>query len=213
MGKISILIADDHTLVRQTWSFILNADSRFEVIAECGSGEESIQLAKKHKPDVVIMDVSLPGMNGIEATEAIRKVSPESKILGVSLHTQPSYARKMMLKGAAGYLTKNSPKEEMFTAICEVAAGKKYVCREIQNILSEQLINEDKGTGINDLSGRELEIISMLKKGLSSREIGDKLNISPKTVEVHRYNILRKLNLKNTAALVNFINNNQPGLG
>lgn len=210
MEKISILIADDHTLVRETWSFILNTDARFSVIAESGSGEEAIELAKKLRPNIVIMDINLPGMNGIEATQQIRKYSPGTKILGVSLHTQPTYARKMIQKGAMGYVTKNSSREEMFKAIMEIQSGKKYICDEIKNILSEQVISgEDQQTGLNSLSQREIEIISYIKKGFSSKEIADSLSISVKTVEVHRYNILKKLNLKNAAALVNFINNSQ----
>ena len=117
MDKITILIADDHTLVRETWSFILNTDPRFSVIAESGSGEEAVELAKKLRPNIVIMDINLPGINGIEATQQIRRFSPGSRILGVSLHTQPTYARKMMQKGALGYVTKNSSREEMFKAI------------------------------------------------------------------------------------------------
>jgi DNA-binding NarL/FixJ family response regulator len=213
MRKITILIADDHTLVRETWGIILNADQRFQVVAECGTGEEAVELARKHQPSVIIMDVSFPGMNGIDATEKIGRVAPTSRILGISLHTQPSYARKMIQKGAMGYLTKNSSKQEMFTAIAEITEGRKYICHEIKNILSEQMVSGEDKLGVNDLSGREMEIISFLKKGLSSKEIGDVLSISAKTVEVHRYNILKKLNLKNTAALVNFINNSQPGLG
>src|SRR5688572_15088036 len=120
MEKITILIADDHTLVRETWSFILNTDPRFTVVAESGSGEEAIELAKKLRPNVVIMDINLPGMNGIEATQQIRKYSPGTKILGVSLHTQPTYARKMMQNGAMGYVRKNSSREEMFKAILEI---------------------------------------------------------------------------------------------
>ena len=210
MEKISILIADDHTLVRETWSFILNTDARFSVIAESGSGEEAIELAKKLRPNIVIMDINLPGMNGIEATQQIRKYSPGTKILGVSLHTQPTYARKMIQKGAMGYVTKNSSREEMFKAIMEIQSGKKYICEEIKNILSEQVISgEDQQTGLNSLSQREIEIIAYIKKGFSSKEIADSLSISVKTVEVHRYNILKKLNLKNAAALVNFINNSQ----
>ena len=210
MDKITILIADDHTLVRETWSFILNTDPRFSVIAESGSGEEAVELAKKLRPNIVIMDINLPGINGIEATQQIRKFSPGSRILGVSLHTQPTYARKMMQKGAMGYVTKNSSREEMFKAILEIQAGKKYICDEIKNILSEQVISgDDPQTGLNSLSQREIEIISYIKKGNSSKEIADTLNISVKTVEVHRYNILKKLNLKNAAALVNFINNSQ----
>ncbi len=210
MEKITILIADDHTLVRETWSFILNTDPRFTVIAESGSGEEAIELSQKLRPNIVIMDINLPGMNGIEATQQIRKFSPASKILGVSLHTQPTYARKMIQKGAMGYVTKNSSKEEMFKAITEIHAGKKYICEEIKNILSEQVISgEEQNTGLNSLSQREIQIISYIKKGDSSKEIADALNISVKTVEVHRYNVLKKLNLKNAAALVNFINNSQ----
>jgi DNA-binding NarL/FixJ family response regulator len=133
MDKISILIADDHTLVRETWSFILNTDPRFTVVAECGSGEEAVELAKKLRPNVVIMDINLPGINGIEATQQIRKFSPGSKILGVSLHTQPTYARKMIQKGAMGYVTKNSSREEMFKAIMEIQNGKKYICDEIKD--------------------------------------------------------------------------------
>lgn len=210
MDKITILIADDHTLVRETWSFILNTDPRFTVVAESGSGEEAVELAKKLRPNVVIMDINLPGINGIEATQQIRKFSPGSKILGVSLHTQPTYARKMIQKGAMGYVTKNSSREEMFKAILEIQNGKKYICEEIKNILSEQVISGDvPQTGLNSLSQREIEIITYIKKGNSSKEIADALNISVKTVEVHRYNILKKLNLKNAAALVNFINNSQ----
>lgn len=210
MEKITILISDDHTLVRETWSFILNTDDRFKVIAECGSGEEAVELAKQLRPNIVIMDINLPGMNGIEATQLIRKYSPVSRILGVSLHTQPTYARKMIQKGAMGYVTKNSSREEMFKAIVEIQAGRRYICEEIKNILSEQVINgDDQQGGLNSLSQREIEIIKFIKRGFSSKEIAESLEISVKTVEVHRYNILKKLNLKNSASLVNFVNNSQ----
>ena len=204
------MITDDHTLVRETWGIILNNNPRFEVIAECGTGEEAVEKAKELRPNVVIMDINLPGMNGIEATQLIRKYSPGSKILGVSLHSQPIYARKMIQAGALGYITKNSHREEMYKAISEVAEGRKYICNEIKNILSDILMNdEEPNKGINSLSGRELEIVSHIKKGSSSKEIASALNISVKTVEVHRYNILKKLNLKNAASLVDFFNNSQ----
>lgn len=210
MEKVTILISDDHTLVRETWSYILNTDKRFQVIAECGNGEEAVELARQLRPQIVIMDINLPGMNGIEATELIRKYSPASRILGVSLHTQPTYARKMMQKGAMGYVTKNSSREEMFKAITEIMNGRRYICDEIKNILSDQIITgEDQNTGVNSLSQREIEIINFIRKGNSSKEIADALCISVKTVEVHRYNVLKKLNLKNSAALVNYINNSQ----
>src|SRR5437762_10634291 len=177
MEKITILIADDHTLVRETWSFILNSDPRFYVVAECGSGEEAVEMAKNLRPAIVIMDINLPGINGIEATQLIRKYSPGSKILGVSLHTQPTYARKMMQKGAMGYVTKNSSREEMFTAIIEVHNGRKYVCNEIKNILSENTFSgAEPAVGLHSLSQREIEIISFVKKGSSSKEIAASLS-------------------------------------
>jgi DNA-binding NarL/FixJ family response regulator len=213
MKQISTLIADDHTLVRETWSFILNSDERFNVIAECGSGEEAVDLARQLNPDVIIMDINLPGISGIEATGLIHQYAPASKVLGVSLHTQPAYARKMIQNGASGYVTKNSSRDEMFKAIIEIHEGRKYICEEIKNILSEQVINGgDAQNDVNTLSLREIEIIKLIRKGLSSKQIAETLCISFKTVEVHRYNILKKLNLRNTAALVNYINNSQLAL-
>jgi len=208
MKEITILIADDHKLVRQTWEFVFNSDDRFKVIAECANGEEAVERSKQLLPDVVIMDINLPGINGVEATEQILNLSPGSKIIGVSMHTQPAYVRTMMKKGAMGYVTKNSSKEEMFKAILEVDAGRKYICNEIKNILSDSLMNdEDKNGGINSLSKREIQVIGQIKLGASSKEIASDLNLSVKTVDVHRYNILKKLKLKNTASLVNFISN------
>ena len=209
MEKITILITDDHKLVREAWSSILNSDPRFQVIAEGGSGEEAVELAKQLHPHVVILDINLPGMSGIDTIPLIRKFSPSSKILGVSLHTQPTYARKMIQKGASGYVTKNSPKEEMFKAIVEISNGGKYVCDEIKNILSEKMLHDDEQLGINSLSQREIEIITFIKKGFSSKEIASDLNLSVKTVEVHRYNLMKKLGLKNAASLVNFVNNSE----
>lgn len=210
MEKITILIADDHTLVREAWSLILSTDSRFSVVAESGSGEEAVELAKLLRPDIVIMDINLPGISGIEATQQIRNCSPASRILGVSLHTQPTYVHQMIQKGAMGYVTKNSSCDEMFKAILEVQQGRRYICDEIKHILSEQVISgEDTQKRLNALSKREIEVIAFIKKGYSSREIAAALELSVKTVEVHRYNILKKLNLKNAAALVNFINNSQ----
>jgi len=212
MEKVTLLITDDHKLIREAWSSILNSDSRFKVIAETGSGEEAVELAKQLRPNVVILDINLPGMNGFDTIPLIRKFSPGSKILGVSLHTQPTYARKMIQKGALGYVTKNSSREEMFKAIMEIHNGRKYICDEIKNILSEQMLNGDEHTsGLNSLSQREIEIISFIKKGHSSKEIADILSLSAKTIEVHRYNLMKKLNLRNAAALVNYINNSELG--
>src|SRR5579871_2631716 len=209
MNKIRILIADDHKLIRETWSHILNSDPRFQVIAECGNAEEAVELAKVKHPDIVLMDINMIPFSGLEATQKIRKVSPASRIIGVSMHSQPAYAKKMLQMGARGYVTKNSSKEEMIQAILEVNQGNKYICEEIKNIISDQLLEEKESSpNINTLTEREMQIINFIKEGLSSKEIATSLNISLKTVEVHRRNILKKLKLKNSASLVNFINTN-----
>jgi len=207
MEKITILIADDHKLIRETWTYILNSDERFEVVAECGDAEQAVELAKELTPDIVLMDINMAPFNGFEATEKIRKVSPESKVIGVSMHSQPAYAKKMLQVGARGYVTKNSSKEEMFNAITEVFKGNKYVCDEIKTIISDQLLDDNHDTpSINSLTEREMQIIHHIREGHSSKEIATQLDISLKTVEVHRHNILKKLKLKNSASLVNFIN-------
>ena len=206
MEPISILIADDHKLIRDTWSFILNNDQRFKVVAECSNGEEAIDQARNKRPQIVLMDINMTPVSGLEATKQIRKVSPGSKVIGVSMHSPPAYAKKMLQIGAKGYVTKTSSRDEMFKAILEVHKGNRYICDEVKNILSEQIMDDGPSQGINALSERELQIVKQIKEGFSSKEISVQLNISLKTVEVHRHNILKKLNLKNSAALVNYIN-------
>jgi|SRR5687768_9130181 DNA-binding NarL/FixJ family response regulator len=208
MEKISVLIADDHKLIRETWSYILNNDSRFEVIAECGDSEQAVEMSRVKRPQIVLMDINMMPISGFEATERIRKVSPLSKVIGVSMHSQPAYAKKMLQIGAKGYVTKNSSKEEMIKAIMEVHNGNKYVCEEIKNNISDQVLEENSDApNVNALTEREIQIINLIKEGQSSKEIAAVLAISLKTVEVHRHNILKKLKLKNSASLVNFMNN------
>src|SRR5688572_3854610 len=208
MNTIKIFIVDDHTLLREAWKMALTSDTSFTVVGEAGNGEDAVEMVPKLKPDVVTMDINLPGINGIEATKQVKRMLPGVKVLGISLHNQPSYARKMMQAGAMGYVTKNSSKEEMFKAITEIHEGRKYICQEIKNILSSQLVDEEEDRSkIEALSLREIEVIRHIVKGSSSKQIAQELFISVKTVEVHRYNILKKLKLKNAAALVNFINN------
>ena len=205
MEKLSILLVDDHKLIRDSWSFILNSDPRFTVVGETSSGEEAIEITRTKNPAIILMDVNMSPLNGFEATEQIHRMSPGTKVIAVSMHTMPAYAKRMLQLGAMGYVTKNSSKDEMITAIVEVSKGKKYICEEVKNILADQEMDE-VSYELNSLSRRELDIINLIKKGFSSREIGLQLELSLKTVEVHRYNLLKKLKLKNTAALVNFIN-------
>ncbi len=202
MQKIRIVIIDDHTLIRQTWAFILNSDDRFDVAGETGNAEDGIELCRELRPDIVLLDINLPGMNGIEAAPLIRKYAPCTKIIGVSLHTQVAYARKLIQLGGSGYITKNSSRKEMILALLQVHSGKKYICEEMKNIISQDILLNKENQGIHSLSMREMQIVDRIKQGLSSKEMAAEMYISVKTVEVHRYNILRKLNLKNAAQLV-----------
>lgn len=208
MNKITILLVDDHKLIRESWSFILNSDERFEVIGETSNAEEAVEMATEKKPRIVLMDINMTPVNGFEATKMVLQNSPDSRIIGISMHSMPAYARRMLQIGAMGYVTKNSSKDELINSIIEVDNGRKYICEEVKNILAQQELVEDGAVqpDMNVLSRRELDIVHLIKEGLSSKKIAEQLDISLKTVEVHRYNILKKLNLKNTAALVNFIN-------
>ena len=204
---ISILIADDHKLIRETWTYILNSDTRFKVIGSCSNSEDAVKMSKQKHPDVVLMDINMIPFSGIEATRQIREVSPKSYVIGVTMHSQPSYAKKMMQHGASGYVTKNSSREEMVNAILEVSKGNKFLCEEIKELISESNQDPNALSAINSLTEREMDVVNMIVQGSQSKDISAKLNISIKTVEVHRHNIFKKLNLKNSVALIHFMNN------
>lgn len=207
MNKISVVVVEDHQLVREMWSQLFAARKDIEVVGKSGAFEEAIDLIKEKRPDIVLLDINLPGASGLDAVPLIRKFAPGSRIIAVSMHSQPAYAKKMLQLGAKGYVTKNSSHEEMFMAIDTVMGGKTYVCLEIKNIISDLAMqDEPSGPDIKDLSLREIEIIRLIKEGLSSKEIAARLHISSRTAEVHRHNILKKLGLKNTASLITFIN-------
>jgi DNA-binding NarL/FixJ family response regulator len=206
--KISIIIFDDHNLVAEMWSDLINSDERFSVVGICNdTSDKSIESVKTKRPDVVIMDINIQPTSGIEATKLVKKGSPGTKVIGVSMHNQPSFAKRMLKNGALGYVTKSSNKSEMFEAIETVVTGKIFVCKEIQENLSKQVFEDDETPDISKLSEREVDVLKLIKDGLSSKEIADKLFLSSRTVEVHRSNILKKLNLKNTASLLKFIHN------
>jgi DNA-binding NarL/FixJ family response regulator len=203
---ISILIADDHKLIRETWAYILNGDPRFNVIGSCANSEEAVKMSRQKQPQVILMDINMVPFSGIEATRQIREASPDSRVIGVTMHSQPAYAKKMMQLGACGYVTKNSSKEEMINAIIEVSKGNKFVCEEIKELLTENVETPSPSSPINSLTEREMDVINLIRQGFSSKDISLKLEISIKTVEVHRHNILKKLKLKNAASLIHFMN-------
>jgi len=207
MKKISILLVDDHKLLRDVWATVLGSDMRFRIVGSTGDANEALQLTKTKSPEVVLLDINLPGTTGFHLSKELQKVSPYSKILAVTMYALPAYAKKMMQTGASGYVTKNSSKEELIHAIIKVAGGDKYICHDIKEKIALNVLNaEESETGVESLTRRELEIIKLIQQGLSSKIIGEQLDVSQKTIEVHRYHILKKLNLKNTAALINLVN-------
>ena len=189
------------------WAHLFSGKPEIEVVGKSGEFDEAIEMIKIKRPDIVLLDINLPGASGLDAVPLIRKFAPGSRIIAVSMHSQPAYAKKMLQLGAKGYVTKNSSHEEMYMAVDSVMEGKTYVCQEIKNIISEQAMqDEPSGPDIKELSLREIEIVRLIKAGHSSKEIAAQLNISTRTAEVHRHNILKKLKLKNTASLISFIN-------
>ena len=207
MKKITVILVEDHRLIREMWASMITSNNNYEIKGASGNMDESVELIKMIRPDIVILDINLAQGSGMDAVPLIRKFSPGTKIVAVSMHNQPAYAKKMLQLGAMAYVTKNSSSEEMFEAMETVMNGGEYVCKEIKNILSGQSgRKESKVPRANVLSWREIEIVRLLKTGFSSKEIANNLTITVRTAEVHRHNILKKLKLKNTAALINFIN-------
>jgi len=207
MKNISVLLIDDHTLIRESWRALLNTVKNITIVGESGDGQAAIDLALTTRPDIVLLDINMQPMGGWEVLKMIRKLSPGSRIIIVSMHSQPVYAKKMIRLGAKGYVTKNSPLQELLDAIVEVSAGNIFICREVNKLISEPIKDDDQTVpDINSLSGRELQVASLISGGGSSKDIASALGVSLKTIEVHRYNILRKLNLKNTISLIRYLN-------
>jgi two-component system, NarL family, invasion response regulator UvrY len=207
MNKISVVIVDDHALIREAWALILS-DEKFDVILSTGDGEQAVTTIRDQKPDLVLLDINMTPLDGFAILEMVRTLSPKTKVIAVSAHSQPVYARKMLRAGASGYITKNSNRKEFLFGITEVMEGRKYVCNEVKTLLSEEILDDSKkdAAQINDLTEKELEIIQYIKQGLSSKEIAGKMNIVKKTVEVHRHRIFKKLKVKNVVSLVQLAN-------
>jgi len=204
--KIRIIIADDHLLIAETWATLINMDPDFEVVKVYDNTKTMIDEITELKPDVAILDININPFSGIESTKRIKKLAPGTRIIGVSMHNQPSFAKKMMRNGAMGYVTKNSTKIEMYDAIRAVMKGDKYICAEIQKNITNQMLVDDDDNKLSTLTEREIEIIKLIKNGSTNKEIADQLFLSPRTVETHRARILKKLDLKNSLSLVKYIN-------
>jgi DNA-binding NarL/FixJ family response regulator len=206
MKKIRILIAEDHRLIRETWTSMLNMDERFQVIASCSDTMAAISIARKKHPDVILMDINILPLNGFEATAKLYKISPDFKVIGLSFHSEMSCVQKMFDAGARGYLTKNSGCREMMDAIVRVHEGSRYICSEIREQGFEEVVPSHKVTKTSVLTNKEILISRCIHDGLRSKEIAGKLNISIRTVATHRYNIFKKLNISSSISLVRMLN-------
>ncbi|MEJ0103662.1 MAG: response regulator transcription factor [Bacteroidota bacterium] len=207
-SKISILLTDDHQMLLDMWELLLSKDERFHVCGQSRDGNQVVEMARLIRPNIILMDINLPGQNGFEATKQIRKYSPGSRIIGLSGYRLPAYVKKLVSAGARGYVTKTSPFEEVIHAIIEINKGGFYICQEIKGQLYETEPEKELRGNPSSLSKREIEVIQLVKEGKTSREIGQHLGISLRTTEVHRNRIFKKLNIKNMAGLLNFTHTN-----
>ncbi len=193
-NEIKIVLVDDHKLLRTGLKNIIEQKSNMLVIGEASDGREAIKIVAKLKPDVIVMDVAMPGLNGIEAAKQIHKNHPEIKIIGLSMHSGKQFIQGMFRAGAYGYLLKDGDSDELITAISSVIKNKKYLSKDInQEFL--KLLNNGKTIKKAALSSREKEVLQLIAEGKSSKEIGEILYLSPKTIDVHRNNIMKKIEL------------------
>lgn len=199
MSAIKILIVDDHHLIAQAWSTVLQEQETFEVVGTAAGERDAIALAKSYRPEVILMDINLKEGDGFQATQEISNTLPKTSIIGLSIHDDTALVKKMLNHGAKGYLTKNSSKEELIKAIRTVHGGDQYICEEIKEKFVKSMFSGEEEQP--ELTNREIEIVKLIAKGFTSRDIGDQLNVSNRTVDTHRHNILKKLNIPNSAQL------------
>ena len=206
MKKLRILLADDHTVMRTGLRVLLERQANLEVVGEAENGRDTIQLAASLRPDVVVMDVGMPVLNGIEATKTIVTDHPNIAVVILSMDADESYVMRALKAGARGYLLKDSAPADLLGAIQAVTQNKSFFSPKVSRILAEDYVRVLKQKGAVDsydlLTSREREILQLLAEGKANKEVAAALNISPYTVETHRSHILEKLNLHNPAELI-----------
>ena len=191
----TILLVDDHKIVRKGLKSIIEKNASLIVIGEASNGREAIKFCEKNSPKIVVMDVAMEGLNGIEATRQILEINPSTKIIALSMHSEKQFVLGMFKAGAYSYLLKDSDSEELVSAILAVSRNEKYISQKLSNVLIENIGKSDKELQKDDLSTREREVLQLIAEGNSSKEIGEILFLSSKTVDVHRNNIMQKLDI------------------
>ena len=213
MKKTRFLIADDHAIVRDGIRLVLASIPEYTIVAEANDGEEAIQLAQEYKPDIVIMDISMPRLNGIDATAVLRKEHPGIKIVILTVHDSEEYIHQILRAGANGYVLKNAGKKEILAAIKSALSGGRFFSPGVSNVIMESFIKRQGEVSafeqINSkrddtLTNREAEILQYIVQGHTNRQIAEKLVLSIRTINTHRTNLMQKLNIHETASLVRY---------
>lgn len=204
--KKKILIAEDHTLVRAGIRALLSAEPDFEVVGEVATGEDAVRMSYDTRPDVVLMDLNMPGRGGMHAIGEIKRRTPEVKVLVITMHKTDEYIQEALRSGAAGYILKESGHDELRVAIRTVVSGRVYLSPEVsERVVSNMITTGPRAapgtTPLESLTSREREVLKLVAQGLGNKEVANLLNLSIKTVEKHRANVMHKLGLKNVAML------------
>jgi len=198
---ITVLIVDDHDLVRTGIRKMLAEVTGIKVVGEASTGEDAVKLVRQHNPQVVLMDVKMPGIGGFEATRKLLRMDPDLKVLVLTTVNNDLYPARLLQIGAAGYITKGSTMDEMVQAIRSVSTGQRYISSEIASQLAFRHVNDKEDSPFETLSERELQVMLMITKGIKVQDIAEKLCLSPKTVNSYRYRIFEKLGVKNDVEL------------
>jgi DNA-binding NarL/FixJ family response regulator len=214
MKKTRIIIADDHSVVRSGLRLLLQSSPDFTVVAEAEDGEEAVALVDRHKPDVVVMDISMPKLNGIEATGIMKQSNPELKIIILTVHEDEEYVYQMLRAGANGYVLKSAGKKEIFAAIESALSGERFFSPGISKLIIEGFIKRDKEQlqaqeqlqmhSKQQLTKREIEVLQYIAQGFTNRKIAEALFLSIRTINTHRTNLMQKLDIHDTARLVRY---------
>lgn len=208
--KINIVLADDHVLVRNGIKAMLESDADIQVVGEAGSGAEALEVARQLHPDILVLDIRMPGMTGLEAAEKLEDVAPETKAVILSMHDSEDYVLQALDAGAFGYLLKDTDKNEFIRALKQIKAGNKYFSGAVSNALANRLLNAkpEKNLAVPaedpyHLTRKEKEILRLVVDGKQNKQIADALGKSVRTIETHRFNIMKKLGVNNAIDMVN----------
>ncbi|UCD28227.1 MAG: response regulator transcription factor [Planctomycetota bacterium] len=202
---IKIVIADDHQLVREGIKRILAEEEEFEIVAEASNGEQVIDMVREHNPDVVLMDITMPGFDGMETTRRLIKNRTKTlRVVILTMHADEHYAARLMRMGATGYVVKDAAPSELAEAIRTAHQGRRYVSTPLRDSLALRFIEGLEDEPIDTLTDREFQVLSRLAMGATNREIADELSVSVKTIDAHRLNLLAKLRLRNNSELTKF---------